>query len=86
MKQESPETNTGLSVVEQSPKQQAAWTDIKLYLKPGAKLYTVAPLCRWGAPPQPRYTFTQEEFEALSDLAPIDFWSPSEAQTPKQLE
>lgn len=57
------------------------WSDIKLYLKPGTKLYTSAPNDMFGNP----FTISAVDtapkintntFGQLSDVAPASFWSP----------
>jgi len=60
---------------------RVGWTDVKLYLKTGTKLYTAVPNDMFGK----AYSIStidvlpilnQATFYSLSDVAPMDFWSP----------
>jgi type II secretory pathway pseudopilin PulG len=60
-----------------------SWTDIKAYLKTGSKLYNTTGTDMFGAAINggsftvdfiPR--LNSATYDALSDVAPLDFWSP----------
>lgn len=61
--------------------EHVSWNDIQLYLKPGTKLYTSSGNDLFSNPYRFRAVgdlpkLSPLTYEALSDVAPQEFWSP----------